>query len=162
MARKSTPTTKTTTKRKTSLKTRPIASTPYQASTPKDTNPAKLVIKWTKHVPQDQVSVFFMQGMVNRMIHGFIKYGHVMRKEYVPDSIPCLVQRLKKYKETGNTEWLIDIANYAMMEFMRPNHKKAHYRATSSEESPGAVLVGGQVVQNLLHRHHVRQAREGD
>ena len=53
------------------------------------------------------------------------------------NAIKSLRERLKLYLYTGNTEWLIDVANCAMIEYMHPTHKKAHFRATSSEESPG-------------------------
>lgn len=37
----------------------------------------------------------------------------------------------------GNTEYLVDAANFLMIEFMHPAHPKAHYRATDKEGSPG-------------------------
>lgn len=45
-----------------------------------------------------------------------------------------------KYRETGNTEYLLDAGNYAMFEYMYPQHEKAHFRATDSSES--ADIVG--------------------
>lgn len=90
----------------------------------------KRSFNWVTSVPHNQISDAFIQGMLNRMIHGFHKYSDLKRKVDAPDSIKCLKQRLKNYSETGNTEWLIDVANFAMMEFMRPRHKKAHFRPT--------------------------------
>lgn len=54
-------------------------------------------------------------------------------------AIPTLEKCLDKYKETGNTEYLCDLANYAMFEFMYPQHPKGHFRATDSRESAGIV-----------------------
>ena len=85
-----------------------------------------------------QFSSQFLQGMINRMIVGEAKYG-TLSKDRI-DKVDCLKslqQRLDKYEETGNTEWLMDAANFAMMEFMFPKHSNAHYRPTDSKESPG-------------------------
>lgn len=46
-----------------------------------------------------------------------------------------------KYRETGNTEYLCDAANYLMFEFMFPSHEKAHFRATDSKESAGIAGI---------------------
>lgn len=78
--------------------------------------------------------------MVDRMSVSFHKYGPVA--EAYPgkvNAVDSLVKRLDRYRETGNTEWLMDVANFAMIEFMHPAHPKAHYRATDSRESPGRV-----------------------
>lgn len=48
-------------------------------------------------------------------------------------------KRLEKYKETGNTEFLADIANFAMIEFMYPQHLDADYIATDG----GACEIEG-------------------
>lgn len=55
------------------------------------------------------------------------------KKEMTIDAIKSLEKRLDKYKETGNTEFLADIANFAMIEFMYPQHLKAFYKSTDSE-----------------------------
>ena len=44
---------------------------------------------------------------------------------------------IKKYLETGNIEYLCDVANYLMFEFMYPQKKDAFFRATDSSESAG-------------------------
>lgn len=88
----------------------------------------------------------FVQGMMNRLTFSHQKYGSIH------DSFPThrtgvaqIQPRLEKYLETGNTEWLIDIANYALIEYICPSVKGAHFRATGSEESPGAVNNDGSV-----------------
>jgi len=55
------------------------------------------------------------------------------------DALRSLEQRLAKYRETGNTEWLMDVANFAMIEYMHPSHPNAHFRATDTDESPGRI-----------------------
>lgn len=77
----------------------------------------------------------------NRVKMSFYKYGPAEEnygKGY-SKAIPSLEKCLEKYKMTGNTEYLCDLANYAMFEFMFPQHPKAHFRATRSEESAGIV-----------------------
>lgn len=69
----------------------------------------------------------------------FYKYGPI-KENYgakLVDGIASLEKRLKAYKDTGNTEFLADIANFAMFEFMHPQHPQAHYKPTDSDESPG-------------------------
>ena len=46
------------------------------------------------------------------------------------DAIGNIRKRLDKYEETGNTEFLADIANFAMIEFMCPSIPGAHYEKT--------------------------------
>lgn len=93
--------------------------------------------------PDSEYSMSFLQGMVNRMIVSFHKYGKV--KDAYPekvDAIASLKVRLAKYEQDGNTEWLMDVANFAMIEFMHPRHGLAHFRSTDSDESPGRKFVG--------------------
>ena len=69
------------------------------------------------------------------MVMSFYKYGPMKenyKTEKTINAISSLEKRLKKYKETGNTELLADIANFAMIEFMYPQHDKAHYKPTDS------------------------------
>jgi hypothetical protein len=122
---------------------------------------------WISGVPKDQVSHEFIQGMLNRMMHGFHKYGHVLRQTDKPDSIKCLKDRLDLYRKTGNTEWLVDVANFAMMEFMAPSHRKSHFRPTASHESPGFVTRDKRRLKNRLselaeERRQRERRKEGD
>lgn len=76
----------------------------------------------------------------NMMVMSYYKYGPLRdnyKKNKTVDAIKSLEMRLAKYKQTGNTEYLADIANFAMIEFMCPQHTKAHYKPTDSTESPG-------------------------
>ena len=94
-------------------------------------------------VPGSEFSRFFVQGMADRMAMSFHKYGNVSaaypRKV---DAIGSLEIRLCKYQETGNTEFLMDVANFAMIEFMHPRHIGAYFKATDSLESPGRKWFG--------------------
>lgn len=86
------------------------------------------------------VDVQFLQRMVNRIIMSHFKYGPA--KDQYPEqaqALPNIYERVKMYEETGNTEWLVDAANFSMLEYMFPSHPDAHFRETDSDESPGIV-----------------------
>jgi hypothetical protein len=100
-------------------------------------------IKTNPAVPVTEVSREFLQGMADRMGVSYCKYGPVADGfPHKVNAIDTLKARLDQYTRTGNTEFLMDVANYAMIEFMRPKHPQAHYRATDSRDSPGRVWNG--------------------
>lgn len=90
---------------------------------------------------ETEYSLYFDDLRKKAMLNSFYKYGSLKlnAKGNLSDTIKNLKVRLALFEETGNTEWLVDVANFAMIEFMYPQHSKAHYKATSSEESPGLV-----------------------
>lgn len=80
----------------------------------------------------------FIQGMKDRMVVSYYKYGPL--REAYPDKISALASlqdRLRKYAETKNTEYLIDAANFAMIEFMAPSLEGAFFAGTDDDGSPG-------------------------
>jgi hypothetical protein len=80
----------------------------------------------------------FVTKMQNRMDVSYAKYGPI--RDAFPTKINAIEsceKRIDQYHKTGNTEWLVDAANFLMIEFMLPAHPKAHFRATDSNESPG-------------------------
>lgn len=54
------------------------------------------------------------------------------------DTIGSLELCLDKFKKTGNTEYLLDVANYAMFRYMFPLPGE-YFKATDSSESAGTV-----------------------
>ena len=58
---------------------------------------------------------------------------------------------VKKYLETGNTEYLCDAANYLMFEFMYPQVPGAYFEATDSAGSAG--IVGTSVKELYVDKH---------
>jgi len=84
------------------------------------------------------------------MIMSFYKYGPLQdnyKKHKTINAIGSLEKRLQKYKETGNTEFLADIANFAMIEFMNPQHANGHYTPTDE----GACEIDGFGINELKH-----------
>jgi hypothetical protein len=79
-----------------------------------------------------------IQKMANRMAFSQEKYGNLA--DAYPDTVDAIAnlkERLAFYEETGNVEWLIDAANFAIIEAIHPAHTAAHFRSTDSDESPG-------------------------
>ena len=121
----------------------------------------KIFFEWPDSVPTDQIDEVFIQGMLNRMAVGFHNYGHMRRYENTSNSLKNIKIRLDKYEETHNTEFLMDAANYCMMEFVKSQFPDAYFKATNKEESPGAI-VGGRFVKGKEDYPKQKIQREGD
>lgn len=82
----------------------------------------------------------FVQKMKNRIVVSHYKYGW-MKDTYpeLADAVACLKERLELYEQTGNLEHLIDVSNFAMIEYLHPKHPHAHFEAQDSDKSPGLV-----------------------
>lgn len=79
----------------------------------------------------------------NRVEVSSYKYGSA-KKNFASGNVQALPTAqlcIDKYKETGNTEYLCDAANYLMFEFTYPQHSNAHFKATNSEDSAGIVGI---------------------
>lgn len=87
-----------------------------------------------------EFSAHFVELMRNRMLQSFFKYGPVAETKGRVDKLTCCAERVKRYRETGNKEWLVDAANFLMMEFMVPE-QDAYFQATSAVESPGRARL---------------------
>lgn len=76
----------------------------------------------------------------NRVEVSFFKYGPA-RENFGSgrvDAIGSLELCLDKFKKTGNTEYLLDVANYAMFRYMYPMPSE-YFKPTDSKESAGTV-----------------------
>jgi hypothetical protein len=84
----------------------------------------------------------FVNKMRNAIETSYYKYGNA-NKTYpeLAQAYKCIKERLALYERTHNTEYLIDVANFAMIEFMYPAFRDARYTPTDSGSSPG--LAGG-------------------
>lgn len=90
-------------------------------------------------VHASEVDATFMQGMADRMAVSYHKYGAVKDGAPKLDCVQSAIQRFREYAKTGNTEFLIDAANFAMMEFMFPKRDGAHFTPTDADASPGRI-----------------------
>jgi hypothetical protein len=93
-----------------------------------------------------EYSMQFDKLRQNRMEVSFHKYGPIKENygNHLVSAVKNLEKRLALYKETGNTEYLCDVANFAMIEYMYPQHGQAHFDNLS--ESPG---LGGMTYRDL-------------
>lgn len=55
-------------------------------------------------------------------------------EKWTYDLIAGARKKLAAYEENGNLEHLVDLANYARLEFIHPSHPKAHFRAEDDHE----------------------------
>lgn len=92
----------------------------------------------TNDILAQEYSEEFDQKRKNAILVSYHKYGPSKEnfKKGMVDAIGSLKKNLKKFEETGNTEYLIDIANYAMFRFMYPQGNES-YRPTDSDQSAG-------------------------
>ena len=76
----------------------------------------------------------FEQLMRNRMVMGAIRYESFRKKKKGDyNYIRSVEEKIVKYKLTGNTELLVDIANYMMIMFTYDGHPNHHFSATDDE-----------------------------
>ncbi len=74
----------------------------------------------------------FEKLMRNRLVMGALRYGTLERKRKIGhkwDLMGAVEKKAALYNETGNTEYLVDIANYCLLEFECGSHPKKHFKA---------------------------------
>lgn len=91
-----------------------------------------------KEILDVEYSEEFDQKRKNAILVSYYKYGPSKEnfKKGMVDAISTLKKCLKKFEETGNTEYLVDVANYAMFRFMYPMEGES-YKATDDSQSAG-------------------------
>jgi hypothetical protein len=95
-------------------------------------------LKWPDSTPTTEFSKEFLQAMLDRVAHSYARYGAM--KDAYPHKVDALKSaelRLDKYKETGNLEYVVDSANFNMIEFIHPRKVDAYWDARA--KSPGRV-----------------------
>jgi len=70
----------------------------------------------------------FARLMDSRLCMGWLRYNNA-RTSHVGTFMQRMQKKLRAYNATGNTELLVDVANYARLEFRRPSHPNAHFHA---------------------------------
>jgi len=77
----------------------------------------------------------FEELMRNRLIMGALRYGRIgasSKPQY--ERTNSMIKRLNKYAETGNKEFLVDVANLCLLEFVECHHPKAHFDSIDDGE----------------------------
>lgn len=74
----------------------------------------------------------FFDLCMNRILMGRFRYGEFTPKyaDYAKDLERCL----KSYTKTRNTEFLVDLANYAWIEFKYGTHPDKHFKSIDDGE----------------------------
>lgn len=94
----------------------------------------------TDDILKTDYSLQFDEKRKALVVQSHYKYGRAGRNFATGnvDAIGSLEKCLAKFKETGNTEYLLDVANYAMFRYMWPQSGE-HFKHTDSDESAGIV-----------------------
>jgi hypothetical protein len=71
----------------------------------------------------------------NRMVFGAFRYGPIaeQRRGKPYDNVGSAIKRLELYRETGNQEHLVDVANICMVEFETGKHTAKHFQASDDD-----------------------------
>jgi hypothetical protein len=87
-----------------------------------------------------QWSTHFEQLMRNRLIMGALRYGllHAIGKPQY-DRLKAMKDRLDQYKQTGNDELLVDVANLSLLEFEEGKHPLKHWKSQDDSTHVEAV-----------------------
>lgn len=92
----------------------------------------------------------FVTKMKNSIEMSYYKYGYTSNTyPKLAQAVKCIQERLDLYNKTHNKDYLIDIANFAMIEFMYPSFKDSDYNPGDSDKSPG--LAGGISYKELMN-----------
>lgn len=91
----------------------------------------------------------FIEKMKNAIETSHYKYGWA-NKTYpeLAQAYKCAKDRLAEYEKTHNKEFLVDAANFVMLEFLYPAFSDARYNPTDSDKSIG--LAGGISYKELM------------
>lgn len=91
----------------------------------------------------------FVTKMKNAIEMSHYKYGWAS-KTYpeLAQAYKCIRQRLEMYEKTHNKEYLIDVANFAVLEYLYSSFPDAKYIPTDSDKSLG--LAGGISYNELM------------
>ena len=91
----------------------------------------------------------FIEKMKNTIEMSHYKYGWAS-KTYpeLAQARKCVQERLDLYNKTHNKDYLVDVANFAMLEYLYPSYADARYIPTDSDKSPG--LAGGISYKELM------------
>ena len=73
----------------------------------------------------------FITYMPNRIGMGYFRYESTGKKH---DYLKGIELKLKRYQETKNKEFLVDAANYCMLEFIDPGMEGTYFKATDDDK----------------------------
>lgn len=74
------------------------------------------------------------------------------------NAVESLKMCLAKFEETGNLEYLCDVANYAMFRFMFPQQGE-YFKHTDSDESAGLFGMSVNEMERFKQEHSFEDGR---
>ena len=96
--------------------------------------PALEVLRATEWSPR------FERLMRNRLILGAIRYGRLHAPNKLQyDRLAAMIKRIALYRDTGNDELLVDVANLALLEFEEGRHPEKHFGTIDDGEHVATV-----------------------
>ena len=90
-----------------------------------------------RQLMESEWSPAFERHMRARLVMGALRYGtleHKRRSGHKWDLLGAVSRKLERYKQTGNTELLVDAANYLLLEFEVGKHPGKHFSATDDKD----------------------------
>lgn len=101
-------------------------------------------------IPHTEFEPQFAERMCRAMMVSFHKYGRVADAYPAKfDAVADIRARLAEYRQSGNFWFLVDVANFAMIEAMHPRHELAHWGANDQTSSPGRVNAETRQLQQI-------------
>ena len=96
----------------------------------------------------------FDERRKNAIVCSFYKYGPSKEnfQKGMVDAIGSLKKNLQKFEETGNTGYLVDVANYAMFRYMYPMEGEK-YKPTDSNQSAGVDGITINEMKKFREEH---------
>lgn len=87
-----------------------------------------------KKLQRTEWSNLFEKLMRNRLIMGALRYGtledkKINAKQNRWNLLQALQSKIESYEQTGNTEYLVDAANYCLLAFECDPHPNKHFHA---------------------------------
>jgi hypothetical protein len=84
---------------------------------------------------ESEWSPLFEKLMRNRLLMGRFRYGKMndpAKGNY--DCVQAIARRLDLYVKTGNLEYLVDVSNFALVEFVHSRHPNKHFSSQDDGE----------------------------
>ena len=95
----------------------------------------------------------FTNGMMDRMVMGFYRYGSAQANVKTEDLIALAMGRIQKYQDTGNTEHLMDAANFLMLEYQYPKADNAQFMVDHDEQKERPSYYDEREVLARLYKY---------
>ncbi len=96
-------------------------------------------------VPDTEFDPSFAVRMMQAMMVSYHKYGRVSDAYPLKfDAASDVRARMGRYRQTGNKHYLVDAANFTMIEAMHPGRKNgAEWGGNDAADSPGRTTASG-------------------